>query len=376
MLSSLEYNDMAVGKMPTPEIVPQAQVDQINDLFTKSTQQAFLYSGGGTYDETYATILSKFDRFGINPMPPNHEVVGYTFITRPKLNLSTTSLRQDRILSMLDTPDNGSLQFAMRCYLDTYFAGRSDIVALAKDCPFFNAESPFIVPLSNNLVSQSGWPDPVLDIETSDGGFFSEDFTMVKGSDRLNRTYDITLTFRDIQGGFILSMLWMWIHYIELAVRGDTTAYPEDIAARRINYTCSIYRFVLDPSRRYITKWAKATGCFPKSIPLGNTFNHGEKESFIQSSAQYSVPFTVNKVELMDPIIFRDFNTIMARYSPTIRGENGPTVAADMAPQHNFIGIPFIDLIGGYNQLKFICKAADLIDPYQAALSALQQQLV
>ena len=343
-------------------------VDQLESLFSLATQESFRSAGAGTYLSTYQTILSRFDRFGVNTLMPNHEMTGYTFITRPKLNFSTTSLRQDRILAMLDTADPGSLQFAIRCYLDTYYSSRRDVTALAGLCPFFNSESPFLIPLSNNLVSVSGWPDPILEPETTDGGFFSEDMTIAKGSDRLNKTYDITLTFRDIQGGFIMALMWMWIHYIELVIRGDTTAYPEDIAARRINYTCSIYRFVMDPSYRFITKWSKATGCWPRSIPIGNIFNFGDKEKFIHSAAQYSVPFTVNKVEIMDPIIFRDFNTIIRRFSPTIKnatmsGRPIGLVPAGMTPDDNFIGIPYIDTIGGYNQLNFLCDPVDLIDP-------------
>lgn len=344
---------------------PPLSEDDLKSLYLAATQESFQSTGAGTYMALYETILSKFDRFGINALMPNHEVVGYTFITRPKLNFSTTSLRQDRILSLLDTADQGSLQFAIRCYLDTNYANRSDVAPLASKCPFFNPESPFLIPLSNNLVSLSGWPDPVLEVETTDGGFYSEDMTIVKGSDRLNKTYDVTLTFRDIQGGFIIALLWMWIHYIELVVRGDTIAYPEDISARRVNYTCSIYRFVLDPSRQFITKWLKATGCFPRSIPLGNMFNFGEKENFIHSASQYSVPFTVNKVELMDPIIFRDFNTIVRRFSSTIRA--GGLVAADMRPESNFLGIPYIDTVNGFNRMNFLYANPNISIPKEVS---------
>jgi hypothetical protein len=347
-----------------------ATTAQLETLFSQATQQSFRAAGTGSYLSQYQSLLSQFDRYGINAMLPNHEVVGYTFITRPKLNFSTTSLRQDRILSMLDTADNSSLQFAIRCYLDTRYAKYVDNLALK--CPFFNAQSPFLIPLSNNLVSVSGWPDPVLDTETTDGGFFSEDMTMVKGSDRLNRTYDITLTFRDIQGGFIISLLWMWIHYIELVVRGDTMAYPEDIEARRINYTCSIYRMVLDPSRQFITKWSKATGCFPRSLPIGNIFNFGEKENFIHSAAQYSVPFTVNKVEIMDPIIFRDFNTIVARYAPFVK-QVGNTISPVANAGNNFMGTPYIDLLNGYNQLNFLLPSGTIInDPFMDQLNSMK----
>jgi len=353
--------------------IPPSQFgeDQLHSLFDIVTQQAFRSAGAGSYYSLYQTILSQYDRFGINALLPNHEMVGYTFITRPKLNLTTTSLRQDRILAMLDTNDNFSLPFAIRCYLDTHFSNRPDVKARSSDCPFFNIQSPFLIPLSNNLVSVAGWPDPVLDTETTDGGFFSEDMTMVKGSDRLNRTYDITLTFRDIQGGFIIALLYIWIRYIEMVVRGDVQAYPEDIAARRINYTCSIYRFVLDPSRQFITKWSKATGCFPKSIPIGNTFNFGDRENFIRSAAQYSVPFVANKVEIMDPIIFRDFNTISKRFAPDILSGTPAT----MVPEHNFTGLPYIDTIGGFNRLNFLATKLQLANPLDISWQDIKTQL-
>jgi len=348
--------------------------DQLISLFTMVNQQAHRSSGGGTYDATYQSILSSFDRFGKNTLPANHEVAGFTFITRPKLNLSTTSLRQDRIMAVLDNADPVSLLFAIRCYLDTEYAKRSDISRLAMTCPFFNEASPFIIPLTNNLISVAGWPDPVLEPETTDGGFFSEDMTIVKGSDRLNRTYEVTLTFRDIQGGFIIFLLYFWLRFIELVVRGDTVAYPQDISARRVCYTCSIYRFVLDPSRQYITKWSKATGCWPRTIPIGNFFNFGERENFLHSAMQYSIPFTVNKVEIMDPIIFRDFNTIVKRFS----GYNDTSIrtlsVVPTDPNHNFIGLPYIDIYQGLNQLLWLANPSDIQDPYTEALSEFRRQ--
>lgn len=370
----------------------QLTSEQLQNIFDIATSQSTNSAGAADPNHLYSTILSQYDRFGVNTMLPNHELVGYTFITRPKLNLSATSLRQDRILAMLDTADPQSLPFAIRCYLDTYFTHtRTDTATLIAQCPFFNEESAFLIPLSNNLVSLAGWPDPVVDTETTDGGFFSEDMTIAKGSDRLNRTYDLTLTFRDIQGGFVLALLYMWIRYIELVVRGDVTAYPEDIAARRVNYTCSIYRFIMDPSKQFITKWSKATGCFPKSIPLGNVFNFGEGEKFITSAAQYSVPFTCNKIEIWDPIIFRDFNTISKRFSSTLR--SGAEVPIDTLPSsstqnqpfefitqasNNFFGVPFIDLVSGFNQLKWMKNPGDTnnmnADTWNAFKAQLQAQ--
>lgn len=385
----------------TNELPFQLAAEDLDKLFRTAAASSSRSAGWGDPDALYSTVLANYDRFGANTMLPNHESVGYTFITRPKLNLSTASLRMDRILAMLDTADTNSQQFAIRCWLDTHLTGRKENKPYVTQSPFYNDESPFLIPLSNNLVSISGWPDLVVDTETTDGGFFSEDLTFAKGSDRMNRTANLTLTFRDVQGGFVLALLYIWIWYIALVARGDVTAYPEDINNRRINYTCSIYRFVMDPSKQFITKWAKATGCFPVSPPIGNAFNFGDREKFITSTAQYSVPFVANKVEYWDPIIFRDFNTIMKRHCGTLNtyanaspaeqqlmlsgmnntnnylaqatGNNQTTAIPN--PTNNFVGNPFVDLLGGYNRLLWIADPASLQDPYTADWITLQSKV-
>lgn len=331
----------------------------LEKLLEAATEQAFRSSGAGSFFGQYTTILKQIDRFGYNLVLPNHEVTGLTFITRPKLNLHSSNLRQDHIMATLDTRDPYSLGFAIRCLLDTNFAQQDGIFELAHMSPFINAESPFLIPLTNCLASESGWPDPSIDTETTEGGFFSENITFAKGSDRLRRSYDLTLTFRDIQGGFIAMLLYYWHRYIELVTTGEMIAYPSDIAARRLNYTCSIYRFVLDPSRKFITKFARATGCFPKSFPWGAFFNRNERESFISSGAQFSIPFQVNFVSYMDPMIFRDFNTIAKRFCPDIEQR----LIAPVEAENNFIGLPYIDIAGQQNRLDFRCLPEDLVSP-------------
>lgn len=357
---------MSNGIVPPPVITEQL----LQSLLDSASAQSYRASGAGNFNAQYQTILSRFDRFGYNMSIENHEVTGLTFITRPKLNLAMQSVRQDRVLATIDTLDARSLAFALRCYLDTKFAhditappaGKGSVTTnthLSSQSPFFNDSTPFIVPLTNLITSQSGWPDYIIDTETTPGGFFSEDMTFAKGSDRLNKTYDFTLTFRDIQGGFIMAIFLLWTRFIDLVTRGEVMAYNEDIAARRLCYTCSIYRFVLDPSRQFITKWAKATGCYPISVPIGSVFNVGERESFISAAARIAIPFKVNKVEYMDPIILRDFNAIVTRFSPNVASLKN---VANL-PQYNFTGIPWINTTQGLNQLQFMAQAQELQDP-------------
>jgi hypothetical protein len=351
--------------------------DDIQRIYQAANEQIFKGAGYGSFYGQYQRVMKSFDKFGRNPLPNNADLTGFTFITRPKLNLSTTSLKQDRTLMALSTTDPNSLAFAIRCYLDTNFASRPDISGLAKYSAFFEHRSPFIIPLSNCLSSISGWPDPVIDTETTEGGFHSENLTFAKGSDRLAGSYDLTLSFREIQGSIILSIIYTWLKFIDLVTKGNTVAYPEDIDARRLCYTCSIYRFVVDPSKRIITKWAKATGCFPKSIPLGAAFNINENEIFISSMANYSIPFTVNKVEYMDPIIFRDFNRLSIKYNPDLHPNyrDKKVVQVKHVAEYNYFGLPYIDTDQGLNRINFYAYNSELEDHLAKAMYDLEQKI-
>lgn len=323
-------------------------------------------SGLGSRHAVTQTVLSKHDRFGSAPIQINSEMVGLTFFSKPRLNMTTTSLRQDPQLAMMDTLDPMSLMFALRCNLDTVFAtstGRS----AADTSPWVNTESPFNIPLGNMLVGMSGWPDYNVEYETTEAGYFSEDMTMVRGSDRGRRTYDIQCTFRDIQGGYLMAYFYYWLHAMALQMEGSIVAYPDDREANRLNYTVSIYRFVMDPSMRTIVKWAKATGCYPASIPIGDVFNFGPGDSFIHTSQQFTVPFVVNNVTYMDPRHLQAFNTLVQRYAGT--NFASARTAAPATAMYNFAGLPYIDLYNGTNELMFLAKKDELVDPTTALLS-------
>jgi len=348
--------------------VSDAQRDTIFMALTESLARS---SGLGSRHYVTENLLTQHDRFGSAPVQINSEMVGLTFFTRPRLNMTTSSLRQDPKLAMMDTLDPNSLMFSLRTNLDTVLLKSAYASASARKSPWVNTETPFNVPLSNMLVGMSGWPDYNVEYETTEAGYFSEDMTMVRGSDMGRRTYDIQCTFRDVQGGYIMAYIFYWLHAMALQMEGTIVAYPDDREANRLNYTCSIYRFVLDPSMRTIVKWAKATGCYPASLPLGDVFNFGPGDSQIHTSQQFTVPFVVNNVSYMDPRHLAAFNKLVRRYSPNIENK-GLRTSAKATAANNFIGIPYIDLYGGTNEMRFMATKEELSDPTEALLAQIK----
>lgn len=332
--------------------------------------------GQGNPDNVFQSFFTRLDRNGniVVPLPALN--AGYTFITRPRLNLSMANLMQDGLMSTLNSYNGKSVQFMIRALLDTKMCngkGLSDYLGIpatdedllfhqnALNSPLIDTENPFLTPVCNALKGISGYPDYNIETETTEGDFHSGDFTFAKGSDMLKKTQELSLEFRDVKGSIVLSLFYYWIVYIALQTKGITMSYPDDIFEQRLNYTVSIYRFVMDTTRKNILWWSKATGCFPKSVPVGSIFNMSQDEVILSSATNFSIPFTAGKIEYNKPEILEDFNTLMLRYCPNIEkyedldytikgtkkyaldGKGIPVLREDgMKPSANLIGIPYI----------------------------------
>lgn len=325
---------------------------------------ASLSSGSGRFDSQFQSVMTGFDKYGKSMLSPNIEMPGLTFFSRPRLCLQSSNLRNNPIMAPLDTADPNSTAFAIRSLLDTNLDGSVNFRNYARyheaihNSPLLNPESPWLIPLSNTLMSISGFPDYDMTTEATEGGWFSEQQQYAAGADDFNRGGTLSLTFREMPGGFISALFHYWLEYIRCVVRGDMLAYADDIDGQIMNYTVSIYSFNMDPSMQYITRWVKCTGCFPKSLPIGQFMNKSNDQYFIDSTKTVEVQFVVNKFEYMKPQCLLDFNTLAMRYCPMINsrpdGSFIPTpedgrppsdIARPAIPDStfsNFCGLPFI----------------------------------
>jgi len=281
----------------------------------------WLSSGLGGYYNQLQTFMTSLNRFGGLNVTPASEHVGLTFITRPRLCLQSSNIRNNRIMTTLDTLNNTTMAFAIRCLLDSNFGNANDGLyrGYVATSPIFDQQNPFLVPLCNALTSFNGSPDIDIESTTTDGGYMSEAQTFAIGGSNLQRgNYNLTLNFQEVAHNPVLAILYYWIEYIRCVTRGSLMAYADDIDAQRLNYTVSIYRFLLDPTHRYITKYAKYTGCYPTGLPIGSAFNFSPGDVEVSASKNLSITFNCNKVEYMDYAILMDFNTLVRRYCPII----------------------------------------------------------
>ena len=328
------------GSLKKNGFVNRAVPDHSDEtFFNQVVEMAYETSGLGGQHTQMAQFFGKFDRFKRSFVPPNAVFSGHTFFTRPRLCLQDWNIIADRKFNALLTDDPTSMTYAIRCYLDTEFAKTAD----SSRCPMFDKCNPFFVPLTNSLKSMSGFNDPALVTETTEGGFFSEDQTCVIGGDRLARTYDINTLFKDVPGSLILSTMDYWCQYMANLTDGSMQQYADAIDANRMDYTVSMYRFLMDRTDRYIVRWAKCTGCFPVSPPSGVTFNLNEGEFMVGAAQNLNVPWKVNRIEYDDPVILREFNMLVRRYAKYGNSPfTGKIQAFAQSPVNNFSGVPYI----------------------------------
>jgi len=290
---------------------------------------AYTSSGGGKYFNQLQPFLYSLDRYNSVRIPDNLEFNGPMFITRPRLCLQVSNLRNHRGMVALDTTDPNSIAFMIRALLDTNLATANEHASATFKGPYtssniFDYRNPFITPLCNAASSVTGLPDLLLETATTSGGFMQEAQQFAIGGDNLHRaSYEININFKDVQYGPIFAIFYYWIEYIRCVVRGYMLPYADDVDQQRINYTSSIYLFNLDPSRQYVTRWCKCTGCFPRSLPIGAVMNRDYNGARVKAAAELSIPFVCNVVEYMDPAILMDFNKLVARYCPDINRSIG-----------------------------------------------------
>lgn len=357
-------------KMYELEQKRQETIDRNMKTFAQEgIDAAFLASGWGEQNYQITNNFAKLNRFGTRFVMDNYLRTGYTFITRPELNLTDYNLKQDRIMNLLNTMDPSTIKFAIRAYLDTRFM-RKHINAVVH-CPYIDYRNPFFTILTNNLVSFSGGPQYTLETATEEPGYFGESQSVVIGSDSYYKPFDLNLEFVDPIGGPIDAIIKFWTRYCELVTqKGVMIMYPDQIGERVLNYTVSIYRFIMDPSFRYIKKWAKYTGCVPVSRPGASVFDYGPGDVYVDSLRKFNIGFRClsGVVDEDDPIVIEEFNMLVERYFPLIRslrksgngvgtmdrglvaeGESLDTAITELGltrnpllPEFNYTGIPYI----------------------------------
>lgn len=309
-------------------------------------------SGLGSLSESMVNALVGINHRGVgNPIPFNQDNQGLTFFTRPRLNLSYDNLQADRRLSILGAATNSKLNHypgAIRQWLDPEVA--KTLALGGNGTRLIDADCAFIPMLTNNLISLSGWPDPIAEYYNAEEGLSKETWAMVDGVDTIYSGFDLNASFRNIAGDPISLMFQVWIIYMSMVYQGKMLPYPDSEMLREIDYQTRIYRLILDPSRNYVQKIAACGAAFPTSSALGQAFDYSADSPFEQSrGSQISIPFRCVGAMYQDPILIREFNDVVEIFNPMMRDDNRARwmvqIPKDNLLANNYQGYPHIDIL-------------------------------
>lgn len=270
-------------------------------------------------DQAVAESFYGLNIIGRNaPISVNTENHGYTFFTRPAMNMTYDNLIADRVMSGLLLESPYSIQRMIRTYLDPMLLAGEKI-----ECPGIDNYNPFIPLLSNNLISLSGWPDFTLNTQTSQPGLYRESYSYVDDVPYNYETFDLQGSFRNLQGDPISFMLLMWGWYQGLVFEGRIMPYPEHVMRNMIDYQTRIYRLVMDSSRTYVTRIGATGAAFPLTAPIGNIFNFegdGSESPFTTANDQITVNFRCMGFTYYDPMLVFEFNWLVEHYNSRMKG--------------------------------------------------------
>lgn len=289
-------------------------------------------SGLGDNRTTMQNLFYGINHRGFgNPVPANTDHYGYTFFTRPCLNLSYHNLLGHRILAPLLNKDDTSIAKVIRAYLDPisnrglFREELGDSITAADlssydtvRTPMVDELSPFISVLTNTLVSLSGWPDLIGDTFTSDEGMAREAYSMFDGIDKINNVFDITANFQNVQTDPITLMFHSWLLYGLSVRQGKVVPWPSNVAQQRIDYVCRMFRIVLDSSRTKVKKFA-STICFPTTTTIGASFNYNRNIPVAEENRDIGVNFRCMGAEYNDPVCIDEFNRMVQEANPAMR---------------------------------------------------------
>jgi len=252
-------------------------------------------------------------------IPVNTENHGYTFFTRPLMNMSAENLSVDRVLSSLLQDSPYSVQRMIRIYLDPLLS------TFNVTSPGVDNLNPFIPLLSNNLVSLSGWPDFTVQTQTTQPGLYREDYTYVDDVPYNYESYTLQASFRNIAGDPISFMFLIWGWYMGLVYEGRIMPHPDLVMMNEIDYQTRIYRLVMDQSRTYVTRIGATGASFPVAAPIGTIFDFegdGSESPFTTANNQLSVPFRCMGFTYYDHILVYEFNTLGETFNNKLKDEN------------------------------------------------------
>ena len=299
----------------------------------------------GSHSKSLTNILHGLN---INPtkgfIPNNKDYQGYTFFTRPQLNMNNINIANVRKLYSFLTNNDKSPYRYVRNMLDPR------LHFLGIQCPYVDNESAFIPCLTNAIKSISGWPDVAMPNFTTSAGARQEEWSITDGMFDIYSAYDIDVTFYNMRNEPILLLFFMWEYYQSCVFENTMMPYLDLMLNNEIDYNTRIYRLVMDETNTFVKKIGATGASFPVTLPTGQFFDYDESKPYSDQTREFTVKFRSMGADYNDHITMYEFNRVQAIFNMEIRkmmsGEshNLEKVPKTLRPLFNYNMYPYINL--------------------------------
>lgn len=224
------------------------------------------------------------------------------FVTTPSMNIFGNG-------DVLDTLANANPLFSYLADTDTFILNQ-----LQYNGTGGGTKSPFIKILTNRF---KGLMLKDFNMKTTEAYETSYGWKQILPSsinDNFTAESSLNISFAETKNLDITKIFYAWMCYIE-AVRYGLHE-PSQITRdnRMLDYTTSIYFFVLDFDMRTILYFCKYTGVYPVNVPLSNLVM---SDITSRNAIDCSITFTYQYKEELNPQIIYDFNSV-SNYTSSI----------------------------------------------------------
>lgn len=256
-----------------------------------------------TRSEVRENKFNKFSRFGFFDLyETSSNTREYIFFTKPDLHLfspSTTTLN-DEISNIPFFINCASSYKPVMCQLQQ-----------SADTTYTN-NNPFCNLLTNTASSRIDLTDiSIEELETAKN-IYDNKMKYPLASTTSSNAQDFSVEFEDNKFLDVYMFFRIWYEYELIKMKGLVTPPPK--GGNKYYYTINkilhdqmgLYKITVGEDMETIMHWAKFWGVYPTSIPR-STFSDSLSESI-----KFSVSFTSQWIEDMEPTILSDFNQLVS----------------------------------------------------------------
>lgn len=325
-------------------------------------------TGMGDPSRAMLYAMSGIDhRMAGTPYQTETTLQGYYFIQRPMLNLNGGNLVASDVLSQLvDTTGEqhvrnaipgksglgvrGGKGSASKYSPFLYIRDILDVTRGTELTPWPTASAlvddwqPFIPLLTNTCVAATGWPDKTLDSYSSPEGKRRQSWGMVDSVNEVNAPFDLTTSFRNIEGNMLHTLFSVWGEYMGRAYMGEVVPHDFVLNNYFLDYGVNHWRITVDNTLQHVVDIGCAFCCWPIVDPTASRLNFNRDEPYIAADNTVDIQWRCHGFEVNTPRLMKEFNDKIA-WLAGVGYANGKAMSYTDLKKENFARVlPHINL--------------------------------